>query len=122
MSQIEITITGGSFSIGNEFIDGTRALVAIVGDLCVHSDVEATTEMACTNNSNPNAGLPPASGSFSEDYAAASKGNGTETAPCIEVNGLWYVDVESLGGFSSSPTTVPTSTPTTTPSGYTTIP
>lgn len=114
-AQVHITISG-NFSIGNEVIQGTHALVAVTGNnLCAHDEEQSTTTISCSSNSNPNAGLPPAAGTFSQAYAAAINTNGSTTAPCVEVNGNWYIDISSLGGTSSSTTTPTTTPPTTTP-------
>jgi hypothetical protein len=124
-----ITITG-SFSLGNQVIDGTEALVAITGSVCAHSEEDSTTTISCDSNNDPNKGLPPGAGTFSAAYATASGSNGTTTAACIEVNGSWYINISGQSGTSptttpttiptSTPTTIPTSTPTTTPSPATT--
>jgi hypothetical protein len=112
--QEGITVTG-TFALGNQFIDGTSALVAVTGDLCAHADLRSTTSIACNKNSDPNKGLPTSANTFSEAYAAASVSFGTVTAPCHEVKGSWYLDVDVLV-VSGTPTTSPTTTPTTTPS------
>ena len=116
--QEGITVTG-TFALGNQFIDGTSALVAITGDLCAHADLGSTTSIACNKNSDPNKGLPKSANTFSEAYAAASVSFGTVTAPCHEVKGIWYLDVDVLvvsGTPTTSPTTTPSTTPTTVPS------
>lgn len=123
-AMAHITLTG-IFALGNQVIQGTQALVAMTGDVCGHN-LQAATTPECINNSDPNKGLPPGAGTFSEAYAAASNLNAgaTATAPCTEVNGRWYVDLPGLSTTSptTTPTTVPTTTPTTTPSPATTTP
>ena len=83
----------GTFSIGNEVVQGSQALVAITGDVCAHDEEPSSTITACSSNTNPNAGLSPDAGSFSEAFAEASNSNGATTAPCVEVNGSWYLEI-----------------------------
>ncbi len=115
-AEANITVTG-TFAVGNQVIDGTEALVAITGDVCAHSEEDSTTTISCSSNNDPNKGLPPGAGTFSEAYATASGSNGTTTAPCIEIEGSWYINISGQGSTpTTSPTTTPTSTPTTVPS------
>jgi hypothetical protein len=134
-AEADITVTG-RFGLGNQVIDGTEALVVLTGDVCTHSAESATTT-SCVSNNNPNDGLPPGAGTFSEAYANAVSSSGTTTAPCIEIDGQWYINISGNSGTpttspattspaTTTPTTTPTSTPsttpTTTPSSVTTTP
>lgn len=112
-AEAHISITG-SFALGNQVIDGSQALVAITGDVCAHDDIDSTTSIACSSNSDPNKGLPSSTDTFSDAYAAATNSNGTATAPCEEISGSWYINIPGLSGTSTS-TTTPNGTPTTTP-------
>jgi len=112
-ASVAITITG-TFSLGNQVIQGTQALVAVTGNLCVHDEEDTTTTIDCSSNSNANAGLPPGAGSFSEAYSNASGSNGSTTAPCVEVNGSWYIDLSGSSGSAPATTTPGTSPATTT--------
>ena len=113
-AEADISVTG-TFTVGNQVIDGTQALVAITGNVCAHDDIDSTTSISCSSNSDPNKGLPPSAGSFSEAYDAATNSNGTATAPCEEISGSWYINIPGLSGSSTTPTTTPTTSPTTVP-------
>ena len=110
-SQETVDITTNTLSVRSDVIDGTRALVSLTGQLC-------SSGGDCTNNTDPNSGMPSASMSFDEAYSAAEANTQTTISPvaCAEVGGNWYVAVSFFGG--TTPTTVPSS-PTTTP---TTVP
>jgi hypothetical protein len=107
----------GKFTIKGEVIQGTEALVIVVGSLCVHENLEETTINYCSNNSNTDSGMPSGSLSFADAYAAVTnaKSSVLSPVPCVEVNGLWYENAEETGS-STTETTVPaTTTPTTPP-------
>ena len=125
--EVDIKLNG-NFSIGNNVVQGEQALVAVTGNLCLSESGDVTTPTTeCEGNSDPNAGLPPKAGTFSQAYSTAvNSSNEDTTVPCIEVNGNWYVNAEGMTGGSSSETTTPTSIPTsTTPTSFgdeTTVP
>jgi hypothetical protein len=113
-AEVQLHITG-TFVIGKQVVQGNEALVAVTGDLCVHEGTGSATTTSCSSNTDASAGLPPQAGSFSEAYAAATSTSGATTAPCIEVDALWYVNISNIGGSSTPATTTPTTTATTIP-------
>ena len=129
-SALALNITG-NYSIKNQVIQGSQALVAITGNLCFHGNATGTTLLQCANNSNASTGMPPGAGSFSQAYAATANASSDTLSPvpCIEVDGSWYVNFNILSGTtpsttpSTSPaTTTPSTTPTTVASTPTTTP
>jgi hypothetical protein len=106
----------GKFTIETQVIEGTDALVSVVGSLCVHENIEETTTDYCSNNSNTNSGMPGGSLSFTDAYAAvtSAKSSVLSPVPCVEVNGLWYENAEESGSNPTATTVPPLSTPATT--------
>jgi len=117
LSEAHLRVTG-SFSFGNQVINGNEAIVVLTGNACVTADADATTSSECTGNSDPNTGLPSGGVSFADAYSTALGASSFASIACVKVNGQWYVNAEGLNGSSasSSPTTVPaTTTPETSP-------
>ena len=115
-SGAESAVTG-TFSIAGQAIQGTDALVSIVGSECQSGS-------GCSSNSDPTTGMPPGAGTFASTYATAlndaSLDNPTMTfspVACTEINGQWFVAVG--GGGSNTGTTGNTGTGTTGTTGDT---
>ncbi len=106
----------GKFTIKSQVIEGTDALVSVVGSLCVHENIEETTTNYCSNNSNTDSGMPSGSLSFTDAYAAvtSAKSSVLSPVPCVEVNGLWYENAEESGSNTTATTVPPISIPATT--------
>lgn len=112
--------TTGTFSIGNDVVQGNEALVAVTGNFCYNVSGLGTAATGCGDDTNPNTGLPTSGESFQQAYDdAVNNSTANDAAPCIEVDGIWYVNIGSDDNSGSTPTTA-----TTIPSlgGATTLP
>lgn len=67
-------------------ISGKRALVKVTGHVCLSGKSD------CQSNSDPEAGMPSGSESFTQAYDKAVAGNAFSPLPCIKVKGRWYVN------------------------------
>jgi hypothetical protein len=77
-------------ALGYVAIDGDRALVGVTGTMCAPGQ-------SCSTNSDPatifSTNHRPFSALFTEQLkASASNSSAYSLAPCIEVDGKWYVD------------------------------
>jgi hypothetical protein len=79
-------------AIGYVAIDGNKALVGTTGKYCSPAD-----SPECFTNTDP-AAIFSSGKSFSQQWSAAnasSPSNAYSLAPCIEINGKWYIDSTS---------------------------
>ncbi len=102
----------GSVTAGNDYIDGTEAVVNLIGKICDDSD----NSLVCQSNSDPNYSIPTSHSEFNSFWtdSTVTGGNGKlAILSLIEVNGSWivYLHPNQYGGnFHSTPhDTVPQS-------------
>ena len=80
----------GTYKIVNQLISGNEALVFITGSIC------DSNGGGCTSNSDPSAGAPDSPADFETAYQQALNANDAfSPVPCLQVNGLWYVNLPS---------------------------
>jgi hypothetical protein len=115
LTQGSVQMTG-KFTVRSEVIEGSEALVGVLGSVCVHENLEETTINYCNNNSKVNSGMPSGSLTFTDAYAAVTspKSSVLSPVPCVEVNGLWYENAEESGSSTTGTTVPPTGVPPTT--------
>lgn len=135
LALVHISLTG-SYSVGNDIVEGNEALVAVTGNVCISISSAATGTTICAHNNDSNSGLPSSSADFANAYETAVDGGSANdaTVPCIEVNGSWYANEDFSDGTTpttettvpttvSPETTIPNSTETTVPTtSETTVP
>jgi hypothetical protein len=75
-----ITVAGGTIS-------GSEALVATTGRVCIGGN-------GCQSNRDPSAGMPNGQVTFAQAYDRVLSTNSSSFSPvpCIEQNGVWYVN------------------------------
>jgi hypothetical protein len=77
----------GKLTVGSAVVSGQRAMVPVTGHICLPGKSD------CLGNTNPEAGLPTGSETFTQAYdKAVAPGGGFSPLPCIKVNGRWYVN------------------------------
>jgi hypothetical protein len=76
----------GKLTVDGAVISGKRALVKVTGHFCLPGNTD------CPSNSDPEAGLPSGSETFTQAYNKAVAGGGFSPLPCIKVKGRWYVN------------------------------
>ena len=76
----------GKLTVDGAVISGKRALVKVTGHVCLSGKSD------CQSNSDPQAGMPRGSETFTQAYAKAVAGNAFSPLPCIKVKGRWYVN------------------------------
>jgi hypothetical protein len=77
----------GKLTVGSAVVSGQRAMVPVTGHICLPGRSD------CLGNTNPEAGLPTGSETFTQAYdKAVAAGGGFSPVPCIKVNGRWYVN------------------------------
>jgi hypothetical protein len=76
----------GMLTVDGAVISGKRALVKVTGHLCLPGNTD------CQSNSDPEAGMPSGSETFTQAYDKAVAGNGFSPLPCIKIKGRWYVN------------------------------
>ncbi len=96
-SSADIGPLTGNLAVGAEMIQGAEAIVGAAGSLCSSS---------CDYSTPANIDFPSGYGSaFTTAYAQTistmtSPGSNFSPLPCLEVDGLWYVNIPGpLGGF-----------------------
>ncbi len=96
-SSADIGPLTGNLAVGAEMIQGAEAIVGAAGSLCSSS---------CDYSTPANIDFPSGYGSaFTTAYAQTistmtSPGSNFSPLPCLEVGGLWYVNIPGpLGGF-----------------------
>lgn len=121
LALVHISLTG-SYSVGNDIVEGNEALVAVTGNVCISISSAATGTTICAHNNDSNSGLPTSSADFANAYETAVDGGSANdaTVPCIEVDGSWYANEDFSDGNGTTPTTA-TTVPTTFSPG-TTVP
>jgi hypothetical protein len=79
------TFTGSAAVVGS-VVSGDEALVEVTGSLCANG--------SCETNSDPQTGMPTSQGTFAQAYDQVSNNSNSTLSPvpCIEENGLWYVN------------------------------
>lgn len=82
--------------VGNAFVDGTQALVAVLTKSACFAYGTGTTTTMCFSNSNPDGGLPASDAGFAAAQQNASSIEGT-LVECGELDGLWFVELETPG-------------------------
>jgi hypothetical protein len=76
----------GNATVDGDVISGSEALVAVTGSIC-------SSAGGCTSNSDPTVGMPNDQETFAQAYdQALNNSGGFSAVPCIEENGMWYVD------------------------------
>jgi len=76
----------GKLTVDGAVISGRRALVKVTGHVCLSG------KSNCQSNSDPEAGMPGGSETFTQAYDKAVAGNAFSPLPCIKVKGRWYVN------------------------------
>jgi hypothetical protein len=76
----------GKLTVDGAVISGKRALVKVTGHVCLSGKSD------CQSNSDPEAGMPSGSETFTQAYDKAVAGNAFSPLPCIKVKGRWYVN------------------------------
>jgi len=76
----------GKLTVDGAVISGKRALVKVTGHVCLSGKSD------CQGNSDPEAGMPSRSETFTQAYHKAVAGNAFSPLPCIKVKGRWYVN------------------------------
>jgi len=76
----------GKLTVDGAVISGKRALVKVTGHVCLSGKSD------CQGNSDPEAGMPSGSETFTQAYDKAVAGNAFSPLPCIKVKGRWYVN------------------------------
>lgn len=76
----------GKLTVDGAVISGKRALVKVTGHICLSGNSD------CQSNSDPEAGLPSESETFTQAYNKAVAGGAFSPLPCIKVKGRWYVN------------------------------
>ena len=76
----------GKLTVDGAVISGRRALVKVTGHVCLSGKSD------CQGNSDPEAGMPSGSETFTQAYDKAVAGNAFSPLPCIKVKGRWYVN------------------------------
>lgn len=78
----------GSYKIGNVSVSGDKALVAVTGKFSFLGQT--------IDNSDPNAGLPSGSTTFTDAYGQANESSdNSPTVPLVKINGKWLVNQTS---------------------------
>jgi hypothetical protein len=76
----------GNITVDNDIISGSEALVSATGSICANGG-------GCTGNSDPSLGMPDSQETFAQAYDQALSNSGSfSPVPCIEENGMWYVN------------------------------
>ena len=77
----------GNATVDGGIVSGSEALVEVTGSMC-------GSTMGCNSNSDPSAGMPNDQQTFTEAYDQAVNNNngGLSPVPCIQENGMWYVN------------------------------
>jgi hypothetical protein len=79
----------GNIVVDDDIISGSEALVSATGSICVNGG-------GCNSNSDPSLGMPTGQDSFAQAYDQALNNSGSfSPVPCIEENGMWYVNSAS---------------------------
>lgn len=83
----ELPTFTGTATVGGETISGPEALVAVTGSMC-------STTIGCASNSDPSTGMPNSQVTFIQAYDQALNNNSSifSPVPCIEDNGMWYIN------------------------------
>jgi hypothetical protein len=76
----------GKLTVDGAVISGKRALVKVTGHVCLSGKSD------CQSNSDPEAGMPSGSETFTQAYDKAVAGSAFSPLPCIKVKGRWYVN------------------------------
>ena len=76
----------GKLTVDGAVVSGQRALVKVTGHVCLSGKSD------CQSNSDPEAGMPGGSETFTQAYDKAVAGNAFSPLPCIKVKGRWYVN------------------------------
>ncbi len=76
----------GKLTVGSAVVSGKRALVPVTGHICLSGKSD------CQSNTDPEAGLPSGSETFTQAYDKSVAGNVFSPVPCVKVNGRWYVN------------------------------
>jgi len=76
----------GKLTVDGAVVSGKRALVKVTGHVCLSGKSD------CQSNSDPEAGMPSGSETFTQAYDKAVAGNAFSPLPCIKVKGRWYVN------------------------------
>ena len=78
----------GNATVDGAMISGSEALVEVTGSMCGNG-------AGCSSNSDPAAGMPDSQATFQQVYDQLLNSNSSSTfspVPCIEENGMWYVN------------------------------
>ncbi len=91
ISVLATSPASGTFAIAGQSVQGDQALVEVTGTLTTPGPDPQTV-----TNSDPSSGMPPGAGSFEQAFAAASNSsaNVISPVPCVEIAGVWYVDLQ----------------------------
>jgi hypothetical protein len=84
--QQQLPAFTGNITVDNDVISGSEALVSATGSICANGG-------GCTGNSDPSLGMPGGQETFAQAYDQALNNSGCfSPVPCIEENGMWYVN------------------------------
>lgn len=94
ITQTTTSSTMAGFGIGETTIEGSQALVTVVGTLCVSQG----TAKNCRHNSDPTVGQPRTSTVKAFDALFSKAGVGrpinTSALPCEKISGKWYISLQ----------------------------
>jgi hypothetical protein len=84
--QQQLPALAGNIIVADDIISGSEALVSATGSICANGG-------GCTGNGDPSLGMPDGQGTFVQAYEQALNNSGSfSPVPCIEENGMWYVN------------------------------
>lgn len=90
-------------TMGKDFVLGTQAVVAVLGNVCANT--------VCRAYTHDDADIPPSASTFPGAYqqAASFASEGYAAFACLQVGGAWYVDLGIIAGATPTPTLSPSS-------------
>jgi hypothetical protein len=86
--QDQLPAFTGDAAVSGATVSGSQALVAVTGTMC-------SKATGCVTNSVSSTGMPNAQLSFSQAYGQVLSNTGNMSlspVPCVEENGLWYIN------------------------------
>jgi hypothetical protein len=82
----QLPVFTGNATVAGDTISGTEALVEVTGSMCSNTT-------GCASNSIPSTGMPSSQVTFMQAYnQALNNSNNLSPVPCIEENGIWYIN------------------------------
>jgi hypothetical protein len=82
----QLPVFTGNATVAGDTVSGTEALVEVTGSMCSNTT-------GCASNSIPSTGMPSSQVTFMQAYnQALNNSNILSPVPCIEENGIWYIN------------------------------